>query len=126
MPENTTIVKLANGSIEMLYSALTVPGWTSKRREVTAAGTLADILETFTEGRPVFTGTLVNNSPQDPQAFAEFRKTIKSWERAVQEITLTNVQFQACVACLTHFSDEKKLPANFAAANLLTEFKLSE
>jgi hypothetical protein len=127
MPDTTTKnVTLTNGSIEMLQSALNSSGWTSKRREVTAAGQLVDTLESFTDTRPIYKGELANNAPTDQLAFGAFRKEVRAWERAEKTLSITDAQFQACVACLRHYSDEKRLPANIHSAMLLTVFKLTE
>lgn len=127
MPDTTTNnITLTNGSIEMLQSALNSSGWTSKRREVTAAGQLVDTLESFTDARPVYKGEIVNNAPTDQLAFGAFRKEVRAWERAEVTLGITDAQFQACVSCLRHYSDEKRLPANIHAAILLTVFKLTE
>jgi hypothetical protein len=125
MPDKTTI-NLPHGSLEMLLSVLTAAGWTSKRREITAAGHLAETIEGFVLNRPVYKGDVVNNTPVDQSQFVAFRLEIRSWERATEPLTLTDAEFQACVACLRHFSDEKKIPANIFGATLLEQFKLSE
>lgn len=127
MPDTTTNnVTLSHGAIEMLQSALNSAGWTSKRREVTAAGQLVDRLESFTDLRPVYKGEVINNAPVDQLAFGAFRKEIRNWERNEVTVDISDAQFQACVSCLRHYSDEKKLPANYHAALLLTAFKLTE
>ena len=126
MPETSTSINLSRGSIELLISALATNGWTSKRREITSAGYLVETLEPLVESRPVYAGELSNGTPVSQTDFNKFRTAVKTWERESVEVTMTDPQFQSCVSCLKHFSDEKRVPANIAGASLLTAFKLSE
>ena len=125
MTQHTQIV-LPIGSLELLLSAITTAGWTNKRREVIAAGCLADDLESHTIARPIFKGELSGGMPVYQLAFAKYRDEMRLWERLEVQLSLTDAQFQACVSCLRFFSDEKKVPANFYGAQLLLAFKLSE
>jgi len=126
MPEINNNIKLSHGSIEMLASILGAAGWTSKRREMTAAGQLGERLEQYADTRPVYTGEVVNNTPVDQMQFANFRRVVRSWEREAVDLTITDSEFQACMSCLRHFTDEKKIPSNYHGAELLTTFRLSE
>jgi hypothetical protein len=125
MPDKTNI-QLSHGSIEMLLSIIGSAGWTSKRREITCAGHLADAIESLVEARPVYKGEVLNNTPTDQLHFSAFRREVRAWERATETIGLTDPEFQACVSCLRHYSDEKKIPSNIFGATLLEAFKLSE
>jgi len=123
---NQTTINLPHGAIEMLVSVLSAQGWTAKRREITAAGMLVENLELLVDSRPVYRGETINNTPTSQIEFAAFRKEVKAWERAEEAVTLSDSEFQACTSCLKHFSDDKKIPATFFGAKLLTEFKLTE
>jgi len=126
MPDQTNIIILSNGSIELLLSAITSAGWTTKRREIVSAGLLADELEFFVANRPVYQGEVSNGSPTDQNSFVKFRAEVRAWERKDNPVDMTDLQFQTCMSCLRHYSDEKKVPANLHGAQLLLAFKLSE
>lgn len=121
-----TTLNLPRGSIELLLSMLGAPGWTSKRREMTAAGFLCEKLEPLTDSRPIFDGDSTGGVPTDQVAFKAFRLKTREWERVNETVNLTDSEFQACCSALKHFSDEKKVPSNFHGATLLQAFKLTE
>jgi len=110
----------------MLLSVISSASWTNKRREIVAAGLLSDRLETLVSSRPVYRGEVVNNSPVDQIMFATYRAEVKAWEREVINADLTDAEFQACVTCLRHYSDDKKIPSNIYGAWLLEAFRLAE
>lgn len=126
-PTTSNTVTLLRGSVELLVSCLNQSNWTTKRRELHAAGLLAESLELSVADRPVYSGEVTTSgAPMDQRAFANFRATVKTWEREPLNFSVTDAVYQSAISCLRHFSDEKRLPANIFTSVLLDAFKLSE
>jgi hypothetical protein len=122
----STSFVLTKGSIELLVSIITQPGWTTRRSDVVAAGRVAGRIEENVLDRPIYTGQIVNGQPASMVEYSPFKQATRVWERTQVEFTLSDSEFQACVAALKHFTDEKRVPSNFHGNEILTVFKLTE
>lgn len=121
-----TKLNLPRGSYELLNSALNQNGWTAKRRELNAAGYVIEKIEPLIDDRPIFTGSIQNGVPTDAVEWDKHNKVVKAWQREILPLNLTDVEYQSCISCLKHATDERRIPSSFYASSLLEAFKLTE
>lgn len=126
--KSITTLSLSRGSLELLNSMLSQPGWTDKRRELTEAGKLQAVVDDLVFERPVYVGTIntENGNPTDPVAFRAHQVISRSWERTKVDVILTDPQWAAALLVVRHFTNDKKVGGSQFSSELLTAFKLTE
>ena len=87
MSEKNVTHEVLNGSIALLTSCLSQPGWTKKAQHLYAAGELIEEFDALGAKPP-------------PELTQE---AVADWMSAPFELKLTEVQREACKEALTHF-----------------------
>lgn len=101
---------MTNAALHLLHSIVSTASWAKTPKMVRTGGLLSGKLEEITEGAP--------KDEKSPER--------KAWNRATTDFKLEDPDFQAALEAAKFFITQGAVPPTPAAAELLTELKLTE